>query len=52
MHEEYDSLWIRHLQFLFWPSLGATIGTKSWHEGITAIMNMVVCELQEKGDQD
>jgi hypothetical protein len=48
MHKELNYLCIRHLQFLFWPSLGATIGTKSWHEGIAAIMKMAVCEVREK----
>jgi hypothetical protein len=48
MHKELSSLCIRHLQFRFWPSLGATIGTKPWHEGIAAIMKMAVCEFLEK----
>ncbi len=48
MHEELNSLCIRHLRFLFRTSLDATIGTKSWHEGIAAIMKMAVCELRDK----
>jgi hypothetical protein len=48
MHKEMNYLCIRHLRFLFQPSLGATIGTNSWHEGITAIMKMAVWELREK----
>jgi hypothetical protein len=49
MHKEMDSLCIRHLRFLFQPSLlGAIIGTKSWHEGIAAILKMALWELREK----
>jgi hypothetical protein len=45
MHKEMDSLCIR----LFQPSLlGAIIGTKSWHEGIAAILKMALWELREK----
>jgi hypothetical protein len=48
MHRELNSLCIRLLRFLFQPSLGATIVTKSWHEGIAAIMKVAAYELWEK----
>ena len=44
LHREFNSLCNRHLRFPFRPSLAATICTKSWHEGIAAIMKMAVCE--------